>query len=514
MDEIAQMTYNSWSLTVIDYILRYGSQTFVHYYHDNVDTLQALMTFQYFNSYGADEGADIRQKATEIVDHILGEPGVREYHVSTPLLPSESTQSRRHSEGMNNTPGITAHTTDTDAGQYSQSNTTLLLLIAVLSNQQHYRHLLDGTSLDEAQILFELCQTFLDSYEITCKTETFPLYLFIRSPISLVHEQPVNSGAFGDIYQATLHHETLCLKVLRRRAETKLFKAFAKEYILWSQLSHPNVLPFYGLYDFHRGQISLVSPWAENGSLKEFLGQESHGTPIDRTLLCLDTAMGVEYLHANGIVHGDIKSANVVIDGACRVYLVDFGLSNVDYPQIAHWTSQSLVASQGGTVRWQAPELYPDESDLEAEEIVVTNTKMSDVYAWGCLGYEIFTGRLPFHNARFSSTVVVKVMKGQVPSWPPDGDPAWLIHGLNESIWKLMERCWAFNPTARPAMAAIVSSLKSERPATFKDPRPPPQWPAGSAIRFRNSQNVGGVGPAHTLEDLRAILLRVMGLEV
>ncbi|KAG6908225.1 hypothetical protein DXG01_005618 [Tephrocybe rancida] len=544
MHEIAQMTYtsdmllevvnildsrlkdeprNHWpvskSLTVIEYILRYGSQTFAHYYHNNIDILEALMTFRYFNGYGDDEGAFVRQKATEIVEFILGKPGVHDHRANTPLLPLESSaQPGPHSEGMNkgnqwtfdtelqrllclhdNTPGITTSTTPTYMGQGFQSNATLPLLITVLSDQQHYRRLLDDASSGEAQVVFEVCQTLLDSYEIAFeyrgqiialmqrlanKKESFPSYLFIHGPISLVLEQPAIFGGFGDIYKATLYHETLCLKVLRRRAGPKSFK------------------------------ISLVSPWAENGSLKEFLGQESRGTIVDRILLCLDTAMGVEYLHANGVVHGDIKSVNVVVDGAGRAYLVDFGLSNVDDPQIAHWTSQSLVASQGGTVRWQAPELYPDESDLEAKEIVVTNTKMSDVYAWECLGYEIFTGWLPFHDARFSSTAVVKVMKGQVPSRPPDGDSAWLIHGLNESIWKLMERCWAFNPTARPAMAAIVSSLKLERPATFKDPRPPPQWPAGSSIRFRNSQNVGRAGRAHTLEDLKAILLRVTGLEV
>ncbi|KAG6913754.1 hypothetical protein DXG01_004517, partial [Tephrocybe rancida] len=293
--------------------------------------------------------------------------------------------------------------------------------------------------------------------------------------------------------------------------------AFAKEYILWSQLSHPNVLPFYGLHDFHRGQISLVSPWAENGSLKEFLGQESRGTTIDRILLCWQVSRHSHGCQIPARKRGrpwDIKSVNVVVDGAGRAYLVDFGLSNIDDPQIAYWTSQSLVASQGGTVRWRAPELYPDESDPEAEEIIVTNTKMSDVYAWGCLGYEIFTGRLPFHNARLSTTVVAKVMKGQVPSRPLDGDPAWLIHGFNESIWELMERCWAFDPLVRPITATIVSSLKLERPATFKDPRPPPQWPAGSATRFRNSQNLGRASHAHTWEDLEAILLRVTGLEV
>ncbi|KAG6907327.1 hypothetical protein DXG01_009409 [Tephrocybe rancida] len=557
MYEIAQMTYNSsdmlvevvsildghlkdeprnhWpvlkSLMVIEYILRYGSQTFARYYHDNIDTLKALMTLQYFNSYG-DEGAYVRQKATEIVGYILGEPGMHEHRVNTPPLPSESsTQSRRHSEGINNTSGITAPTTHTHTGQYSQGNTTLPLLIAVLSNQQ-YQRLLDDTSSDEAQILFELCQMLLDSHAITYehrgqiialmqrlagKTETFPSYLFIRGPITLVGEQPVNSGAFGDIYRATLHHETLCLKVLKakRRAETKSFKTFAKEYILWSQFSHPNLLPFYGLHEFRSGHVSLVSPWAENGTLQDFLSREmDSNTTIDRILLCLDITMGVEYLHKLGVVHGDIKSANVLVDRGGRLYLADFGLSNIHHPQIVHWTSQSLVASKGGTVRWQAPELYQDTSDPGDEEFIIPNTKMSDVFALGCLFYEIFTGNVPFHETRSSIRVALKVTKGQVPSRPSDGDPAYLIHGLNESIWKLMERCWAFDPLARPAMAAIVSSLELERSTTFKDPRPPPQWPAGSAVRFRNSQNVGCASRAHTLEDLKAILLRVTGLEV
>ncbi|KAG6915264.1 hypothetical protein DXG01_012425 [Tephrocybe rancida] len=424
---------------VIKYSLRYGSQVFSRYYHDNIDTLKVLMTFQYFNSYGDDEGADVRQKAAKIVEHILVEPTVHEHCVSTPLSPSE------------------------------------------------------GSS----------------------KTETFPSYLFIRGPISLVCEQPVNSGAFGDIYQATLYHETLCLKVLRRRAKMKSFKTFAKEYILWSQFSHPNLLPFYGLHELHLGQVSLISPWAENGTLQDFLSCEMDSSvTLDRILLCLDVAMGVEYLHKLGVVHGDIKSTNVLVDHEGRLYLADFGFSSVHDPQIVHWVSQSLVASKGGTVRWQAPELYPDMSDPGDEEPIIHNTKMSDVFALGCLFYEIFTGNVPFHEMHSSIRVAFKVTKGEVPSRPSDGDPAWLIHGLNESIWKLIKSCWLFDPLARPAITAITSSLKLERPATFIDPRPPPQWPAGSAIWFRNVQNVGHAGGAHTLEDLKAILLRVMGLEV
>ncbi|KAG6905837.1 hypothetical protein DXG01_000471 [Tephrocybe rancida] len=414
------------SLMVIEHILGHGSQTFADYYHDNIDTLKALTTFRYLNSNRDKEGAYVRQKAVEIIKHILGEPVVREQRASMPLLPSESrTQSCHHSEGVNegnewtpdteevqrlsrlhnNMPGITVSATPVPTGQYSQSNTTLRLLIAVLSNQQHYRRLLDGASSNKAQILFELCQMLLDFHDITCehhgqiialmqrlagKTETFPSYLFIRGPITLVREQPVNSGAFGDIYQATLYHETLCLKVLRRRAKTNSFKTFAKEYILWSQFSHPNLLPFYGLHELHSGQVCLVSPWAENGTLQDFLSREMDSNiTLDRILLCLDIAMGVKYLHKLDVIHGDIKSTNVLVDCGGRLYLADFGLSSVHNPQIVHWTSQSLVASKGGTVRWQAPELYRDMSDPGAEESIVENTKMSDIFVLGCLFYEV-----------------------------------------------------------------------------------------------------------------------------
>ncbi|KAG6914092.1 hypothetical protein DXG01_002461 [Tephrocybe rancida] len=414
----------------------------------------------------------------------------------------------------------------TTTNPHQRRNKTLSMLVAILNEHRHYQSLLECSSSD-AQIILELCQMLLDSFEVAsdirrqivtamqrlaAKSKSFPSHFFIHGPISLAHEDAISSGSFGDIYKATLHAETLCLKVLRanRSILEKSAKSFAREAILWSQLSHPNVLPFYGLHVF-RSQLSFVSPWAENGNIMEFLAQQILIT--DRLLLCLDTAMGVEYLHAKGVVHGDIKSANVLVDRAGRAYLADFGLSNIDDPEIVHWTSQSSVASKGGSARWQAPELHRAESDFEVEEVIIHNTEMSDVFAWGCLCYEIFTGRLPFYAIRLPTTVVLKILEGQVPMRPQDGDPAWIRHGLTEPIWKLMEICWKFDRMTRPKMPTIVLHLNLER--NTNDSRPTPQWPAGSAVRFRNTESVHPTSrPKHTLDDFDTILSRVTGLGV
>ncbi|KAG6914633.1 hypothetical protein DXG01_016207 [Tephrocybe rancida] len=385
----------------------------------------------------------------------------------------------------------------------SRAGETVSTLLTIFNDPEYYQRLLKCNNAD-AQFILELCQTLLDTCDLTsdarrqivtalqrlaAKTKSFPSYFFVYGPILPLNEYAVSSGSFGDIYKATLHEEVLCLKVLRANLSIlqKLAKSFAKEAILWSQLSHPNVLPFYGLHIF-RSQLSFVSPWAENGSIIEFLNQENVNP--DRILL-----------------------ANVLVDRSGRAYLADFGLSNIDDPQIVHWTSQSSVASRGGSARWQAPELHQAESDFDAteESMVIHNTEMSDVFAWGCLCYEIFTGRLPYYHIRLPTAVALKILGGQVPLRPKVEDPAWLEYGLTESIWELMEQCWNFNPKARPNMSAIASWLDGER--SVIDMRPAPQWPAGSAMRFRNSESQTLNGHfKHNLDDLDTILSRVTGL--
>ena len=105
-------------------------------------------------------------------------------------------------------------------------------------------------------------------------------------------DEVLDSGRFGEIYKGHSRNQAICLKIIKvnGKAQIKhlikvnLFDAFndrkcltsqavSKEALLWGHLSHPNILPFYGIYHLGdaRGRISFISPWMENGNVTEYL---------------------------------------------------------------------------------------------------------------------------------------------------------------------------------------------------------------------------------------------------
>ncbi|KAG6913618.1 hypothetical protein DXG01_005544, partial [Tephrocybe rancida] len=392
----------------------------------------------------------------------------------------------------------------------------LLKLRSIFSDvtARHYRRLLKCIGKD-AQTVLDAFQSLLDAdsfpdrgqlviamRRLSANTQLYPQRYVIDGPVQLIHDHPVDSGKFADIYKADFQGNPTCLKVIRAHAAPlvrHMAKVYAREAILWGQLSHPNLLPFHGLHKF-RSQIAFVAPWAENGNLSDYLNHEPNA---NRVLLCADTAAGVEYLHANGVVHGDLKALNILVDGSGRACLSDFGLSGVADNKIIKWATQSSAASKGGTSRWQAPELHNPEMDN------IHNTKESDIYAWASSSYEVFTGNAPFSEIAKETTVAFRILRGDLPTRPPANDKSWTERGLTEALWELLVDCWKMKPSERPQISAVRSRLEFEMPA--EDPRPPGQWGSRFAMRFRNAQAANVAGQqSPSLADLDDILSKVM----
>ncbi|KAH0582271.1 hypothetical protein H2248_011911 [Termitomyces sp. 'cryptogamus'] len=278
--------------------------------------------------------------------------------------------------------------------------------------------------------------------------------------IELMGGHPVTSGGFADIYKGRCNSEIVCLKVIRvyQTSHFQLFlKRISSEAILWGQLQHPNILPFYGVY-YLNARPCLVSPWLDQDILS-FLNDNPN---VNRRLLVSDVASGVAFLHSREIVHGDLKAANILVNELQRATITDFGLSAVCDPSILHWASHSTAASKGGSVRWQAPELFDDVSDE-----LVHNSKASDVYAFSCVAYEIFTEKLPFFElGKLEATVLHHVKTGGRPSCPTDLSPAWLPLRLTRSLWTLMQSCWHTNPEKRPSIDTVVDHTDLKVPDT------------------------------------------------
>ncbi|KAG6894848.1 hypothetical protein C0995_013586, partial [Termitomyces sp. Mi166 len=188
---------------------------------------------------------------------------------------------------------------------------------------------------------------------------------------------------------------------------------------------------------------------------------------------CLDVALGLKYLHQNDIVHGDLKGANILVNDSGRACVADFGLSSVIDPLNLEWT-ESTTTVPGGTMNWKAPEPYVEHSRSPK------STTASDVYAWACVCYEIFTGERPFFEFPIYSQIPEIVLNGRRPSRPVSSSTPWTQWGLTEDIWRLMEECWLHDPSARPTIDDVARRLEGQMQ---EDTRPAASWAQVSLTR-------------------------------
>ncbi|KAF9254762.1 kinase-like protein, partial [Marasmius fiardii PR-910] len=246
-----------------------------------------------------------------------------------------------------------------------------------------------------------------------------------------------------DIYKGVFQNRSVCLKVLKIYVEDEEEKRnndlhFYKETLLWTQLNHPNLLPFLGVNTTQfPGKLALVSPWMVNGQITKFLEMNPNH---DRLKVISEIAASIMYLHSRNIVHGDIKGANVLVDEQGHCYLADFGLATAAMTS----TLLSTVTKSGGgkgTMRWMAPELFT--SHFEETEIADISTDL-DIYAYACTVYEIVAGRVPFAHLKHDAQVMLEVLNGERPERPTT--TAWCPN----NIWMMVQQCWAQETHLRP----------------------------------------------------------------
>ncbi|KIM90339.1 hypothetical protein PILCRDRAFT_812075 [Piloderma croceum F 1598] len=266
--------------------------------------------------------------------------------------------------------------------------------------------------------------------------------------VEWVGNSVIDGGGYGDIRKGLLNGQEIAVKILRvfrKSDKDSLLKEFCSEAVLWHQLNHSNVLPFYGVFRLPDDRLCLTSPWMNNGNVVHFLKSYPETKCVP---LIIDIAEGLDYLHTSRprIIHGDIKGVNILITPSRRACLADFGLATTKdslYPVTS-------AASRNGTMRWLAPELLdPDINDASC-----VNTLASDVFAYACVCYEIFSGQLPLNEIIHDYRIIISVRKGGRPLRPSDDRSR--IRGLDNEIWTIVQTCWAQDPKCRPTAHQIV----------------------------------------------------------
>ncbi|KDQ17155.1 hypothetical protein BOTBODRAFT_105990, partial [Botryobasidium botryosum FD-172 SS1] len=229
---------------------------------------------------------------------------------------------------------------------------------------------------------------------------------------------------------------------------------------VWQDLRHPNVLPFIGLY-LHESKIYMLSPWMKEGDLLPYLRRNPHA---NRAQMVLQIAYGLLYLHTRGVIHGDLKGANILVSDAGEPRLADFGLSHRDIQEstVVH----SLAFQNGGNPRWQSPELLTARNAKEAER-----TTASDMFAFGRVIIEVYTEEVPFANIPFHPAIMQMVMNGESPVRPTDREV--IGRGLDDRMWDIAKDCSQHDPHARLDIRAAISRLLStSAPSPQPQPRP------------------------------------------
>lgn len=228
----------------------------------------------------------------------------------------------------------------------------------------------------------------------------------------------------------------------------------------WGRLDHPNLQRLRGV-KMTPTQLHLAYESEGVGTLAEYLSLHPN---TSRSSLLLDVAKGLEYLHSLQIPHGDLRSANVVVDRSGRARLTDYGLA-----PITSDPSFTIAATPGsiGTSRWLAPEIITP--TRKGRVMPMVESKPADVFAFGMLAVELFTGRIPFEQQR-NETAVLRISQGGRPEIPRNAQAL----GITPGIWNLLESCLQENPKKRPAMEEVVRRLEAIQP---RDPR---KSPAGS----------------------------------
>ncbi|KZP29838.1 kinase-like protein [Athelia psychrophila] len=294
----------------------------------------------------------------------------------------------------------------------------------------------------------------------------FPTCL-VLSDVTL-EPDPVASGGFGEVYKGALRGHLIAvkmLKVYKSSVVARILKEFAREAVTWRQLSHPNVLPFYGVYHLNKAspRVCLVCPWMEQGNAVEYLARaDENGQNVDCVTLALDVAKGLEHLHSVNIIHADLKGLNILITPSLRACLADFGLAATRDSSKPY--TQSAISSTGhatGTLRWQAPELFPsfESTGSTDSDSKLHNTKATDIYAYAMTVYELFSGIYPFTDRSVGDYQVIRaVSQGIRPSRPADSRA--IARGLDDAVWTIVNECWAQDPQSRPTSETVVSRLE------------------------------------------------------
>ena len=280
----------------------------------------------------------------------------------------------------------------------------------------------------------------------------------------------LGEGGMGEVYRATdtKLNRDVALKVLPETfaADRERMARFSREAQVLASLNHPNIASIYGLEDT-ADKHALVLELVEGETLAERI--KAGAVPLEESLkIALQMAEALEAAHEKGIIHRDLKPANVKITPEGKVKVLDFGLAKAlegetAAADISHSPTRTGEMTSTGVILGTAAYMSPEQARGQVMD------KRTDIWAFGCVLFEMLTGEKAFVGETASDTMAA-ILKEQ-PDWKSAARVA------PAAVLRVLRRCMAKDPRQR---LHSIADARIELAETDASPNEPLQSGAGA----------------------------------
>ncbi len=274
----------------------------------------------------------------------------------------------------------------------------------------------------------------------------------------------IGSGGMSSVYLAEhqLMRRRVAIKVLPRMSHEKdtRLNRFLNESRLVAQLDHPHIVRAFHL-DAEADRYYLVMEYVEGLNLQQKVEREGP-LPFETAAdyIC-QAARGLAHAHTHGLVHRDVKPANILVDHTDTVKLLDLGLARSTSPDATSYTTDR-TGKVLGTADYVAPEQVKDSHDVDAR---------TDIYSLGCTFYYLLTGQPPFADGNLAQKLAMHLyhQPTSIRELRPD-TPLALVRACHKMMGKRREDRFQ---TATEIVEVLTQWLKGRtKPPAYQQPAP------------------------------------------
>ncbi len=272
-------------------------------------------------------------------------------------------------------------------------------------------------------------------------------------------EDKIDEGGMGCVYRAThvLMEKVIAVKVLHPAlaADDKIVQRFTREAKAASRISHPHAINVTDFGESENGVVYLVMEYLRGRTLKDIVRSGGPMTLQRAAEIVRQVAGALDVAHAEGVVHRDLKSDNIMLDeatGGDWAKVLDFGIAKIQQTERSiHETDPGLTAPNLiiGTPQYMSPEQCSQASDIDAR---------SDIYSFGVIVYEMLAGHVPF-SGDSPTAIMMKHIQEPAPSILDERPD------LPEEVGRVVARALDKRPEERFQSAGEFSAALAEAAA-------------------------------------------------